>query len=153
MLEGQRRAESPGPADIPIVITSGYFRAEDIREAESLGLRAFLVKPDTVEELGRILNEEMSRTRGNSAAPERPGPEAAMPRRPDPSYARALHALHVLHQLIQRRVPAVCEAHRIVLATALHVRMLDDRRVLGALALRLEQDGSREAEAQVCLHP
>ena len=47
-------------ADIPVVVTSGYFRPEDVREAESLELRALLVKPDTVDELGRILHEEIS---------------------------------------------------------------------------------------------
>ncbi|MEY4548854.1 MAG: hypothetical protein RL685_5049, partial [Pseudomonadota bacterium] len=53
-------------ADVPIVVTAGYFRAEDIREAESLGLRALLVKPDTVEELGRILHDEIVRSSGTA---------------------------------------------------------------------------------------
>jgi CheY-like chemotaxis protein len=49
--------------DVPIVVLSGYFRPEHIAEAESLGLRALLAKPDTVENLARVLQEEMQRSR------------------------------------------------------------------------------------------
>ena len=48
-------------ADMPIVVMSGYFRADDLREAEALGLGALLVKPDTVDELGQVLHEEIQR--------------------------------------------------------------------------------------------
>ncbi len=46
-------------ADIPVVVTSGYFRPEDIQEAEALGLSAMLVKPNAVEELGLILHDAL----------------------------------------------------------------------------------------------
>jgi two-component system cell cycle sensor histidine kinase/response regulator CckA len=46
-------------ADIPVVVTAGYFGPEDVREAERLHLRALLMKPDTVDELGRVLHEEI----------------------------------------------------------------------------------------------
>jgi two-component system, cell cycle sensor histidine kinase and response regulator CckA len=47
--------------DVPVVIVSAYFKPEDVREAQALGLQSFLVKPDTVEELGRVLSDEISR--------------------------------------------------------------------------------------------
>jgi signal transduction histidine kinase/CheY-like chemotaxis protein len=47
--------------DVPIVVTSGYFRAEDLREAQELELRGLLVKPDTVDELGQVLHAELQR--------------------------------------------------------------------------------------------
>jgi signal transduction histidine kinase len=45
--------------DVPVVITSGYFRQDDVVEAGTLGLRSLVVKPDTVEELGRALHVEL----------------------------------------------------------------------------------------------
>ena len=45
--------------DVPVVITSGYFRQDDVVEAGALGLRSLVVKPDTVEELGRALHVEI----------------------------------------------------------------------------------------------
>jgi DNA-binding NtrC family response regulator len=47
--------------DAPVVIVSGYFRPEEVREAHSLGLSSLLVKPDTVEELGHVLHDEIRR--------------------------------------------------------------------------------------------
>jgi CheY-like chemotaxis protein len=49
--------------DVPIVVLSDYFRPEDVVEAESLGLRALLAKPETVKELGRVLHDEIQRVR------------------------------------------------------------------------------------------
>jgi CheY-like chemotaxis protein len=48
-------------ADIPVVVTSGDFRPEDIRLAEAMRIRDLVVKPDTVEELGRVLHELFTR--------------------------------------------------------------------------------------------
>jgi signal transduction histidine kinase/CheY-like chemotaxis protein len=48
-------------ADMPVVVMSGYFRANDLREAEALGLSALLVKSSTVDELGQSLHEEIQR--------------------------------------------------------------------------------------------
>jgi CheY-like chemotaxis protein len=46
-------------ADIPIVMTSGLVRPEDQLTAASLGIRALIAKPDTVEELGYVLNRAL----------------------------------------------------------------------------------------------
>jgi CheY-like chemotaxis protein len=42
--------------DVPIVMTSGYVRAEDVESARRLGIRAVILKPNTVEELGATLH-------------------------------------------------------------------------------------------------
>jgi PAS domain S-box-containing protein len=41
--------------DIPILMTSGYVRAEDRDEARAVGVRDVILKPDTVDELGLAL--------------------------------------------------------------------------------------------------
>jgi PAS domain S-box-containing protein len=43
--------------DVPIVMTSGYVRPEDQEMAFRLGIRDLILKPNTVSELGRILDE------------------------------------------------------------------------------------------------
>jgi CheY-like chemotaxis protein len=43
--------------DLPVVITSGYVRAEDRETAKEVGVRDLVLKPDTVEELGRVLEK------------------------------------------------------------------------------------------------
>ncbi len=47
---------------IPIVLMSGYFSAEDRQRAETLGIVRFLQKPTTLEEIGKALHEILSRT-------------------------------------------------------------------------------------------
>jgi PAS domain S-box-containing protein len=42
--------------DIPIVMTSGYVRVEDQERALHMGLRDLILKPDTIEQLGRTLD-------------------------------------------------------------------------------------------------
>ena len=42
-------------ANIPIILTSGYVRAEDERKAEEIGIREFLLKPVTIDALTRTL--------------------------------------------------------------------------------------------------
>ena len=42
-------------ADLPVVVTSGYVRAEDRQTAKELGVRELVLKPDTVEQLARVL--------------------------------------------------------------------------------------------------
>ncbi|HEY0686049.1 MAG TPA: ATP-binding protein [Steroidobacter sp.] len=44
-------------ADLPVVVTSGYVRAEDRDKARELGVRDLVLKPDTVEELARVLEK------------------------------------------------------------------------------------------------
>jgi signal transduction histidine kinase/DNA-binding response OmpR family regulator len=48
--------------DLPVVVTSGDFRPEDLRSAEQMKIRDLVIKPDTVEELGRVLHELFSRS-------------------------------------------------------------------------------------------
>jgi CheY-like chemotaxis protein len=43
-------------SDIPVVITSGYVRPEDQELARQLGAAALILKPNTIEELGRVLD-------------------------------------------------------------------------------------------------
>jgi PAS domain S-box-containing protein len=43
-------------ADIPIVMTSGYVRDEDRTRATALGIDHIILKPDTVHELGKVLD-------------------------------------------------------------------------------------------------
>jgi CheY-like chemotaxis protein len=41
--------------EIPVLMTSGYVRPQDREAAEQLGIRELILKPDTVDELGRSL--------------------------------------------------------------------------------------------------
>ncbi len=43
-------------ADLPIIMTSGYVRAEDQERALRMGLRDLILKPDTIEQLGAALD-------------------------------------------------------------------------------------------------
>ncbi|MGA8406344.1 MAG: PAS domain S-box protein [Candidatus Acidiferrales bacterium] len=42
--------------DLPIVMTSGYVRPEDQQRAVQLGVRDLILKPDTIDQLGRTLD-------------------------------------------------------------------------------------------------
>src|SRR5690242_18609443 len=44
-------------ADIPLLMTSGYVNPRDEDIARSIGVRAMILKPGTVEEPGRILDD------------------------------------------------------------------------------------------------
>ena len=54
-LEFVRRIREVRP-DIPVVITSGYIREEDIVAAGNIGVTDLVLKPNTVEELGGALH-------------------------------------------------------------------------------------------------
>lgn len=43
--------------ELPVVVTSGYVRAEDRDTAREVGVRDLVLKPDTVEELARVLEK------------------------------------------------------------------------------------------------
>jgi CheY-like chemotaxis protein len=43
--------------DVPIVLTSGYVRPEDQEKALGMGLRDLILKPSTIEQLGRTLDQ------------------------------------------------------------------------------------------------
>jgi CheY-like chemotaxis protein len=49
--------------DIPAVLTSGYVRDEDQARAVSLGVDHVILKPNTVDELGRVLDALCKRLR------------------------------------------------------------------------------------------
>jgi PAS domain S-box-containing protein len=42
-------------AELPVVVTSGYVRAEDREIAKEVGVRALVLKPNTIEELAGVL--------------------------------------------------------------------------------------------------
>jgi PAS domain S-box-containing protein len=46
--------------DLPIVMTSGYIRDEDIGAVRSLGISDLVLKPNTVEELGAVLHRVLT---------------------------------------------------------------------------------------------
>ncbi len=43
--------------DVPVIMTSGYVRAEDREAALAVGVRELVLKPNTVEELGGVLHK------------------------------------------------------------------------------------------------
>ena len=42
-------------SDIPLLMTSGYVNPRDEDTARNIGVRSMILKPGTVDELGRIL--------------------------------------------------------------------------------------------------
>jgi CheY-like chemotaxis protein len=54
--------------DIPILMTSGYARPEDRRLARELGVSEFILKPNTVEELGHQLDKVFRELRASKPA-------------------------------------------------------------------------------------
>jgi PAS domain S-box-containing protein len=48
-------------ADIPVLLTSGYLRSEDRDLAAQLGIRELILKPNTVEELGRAIDRTLAK--------------------------------------------------------------------------------------------
>jgi PAS domain S-box-containing protein len=53
--------------DLPILMTSGYVRAEDVESARRLGIRAVVLKPNTVEELGDTLHTLLAAAKTHSS--------------------------------------------------------------------------------------
>ncbi|HEY5756868.1 MAG TPA: ATP-binding protein [Steroidobacter sp.] len=45
--------------ELPIIITSGYVRAEDARRAEQIGVRDVVLKPNTVAEIGQLIRDRL----------------------------------------------------------------------------------------------
>ena len=52
--------------DLPVVITTGYVRAADVATTRSLGIRELVLKPDTIEELARIVDRYLDKTAHNT---------------------------------------------------------------------------------------
>jgi len=42
--------------DIPLLMTSGYVRPQDEEAAHNIGVRAVILKPNTVDDLGKMLD-------------------------------------------------------------------------------------------------
>ncbi|HSO17828.1 MAG TPA: response regulator [Desulfosarcina sp.] len=55
--------------DLPIVICTGFSKRLSSIKASSLGIRAFLMKPVTVQELSRTVREVLDRTKRVRAVP------------------------------------------------------------------------------------
>ena len=47
--------------DLPIIVTSGFVRADDIRRAKELGIPEIILKPNTVEEMADTIHERLSK--------------------------------------------------------------------------------------------
>jgi CheY-like chemotaxis protein len=45
--------------DIPVLLASGYVRAEDIELARSMGIREVIWKPQTIAEMGDLLAQQL----------------------------------------------------------------------------------------------
>jgi len=60
--------------DIPIVMTSGYVRAEDRALALATGVRELVMKPNTVDALGQVLHRLLREAAGNWEEAPSPGP-------------------------------------------------------------------------------
>jgi signal transduction histidine kinase len=54
--------------DLPVVLTSGYIRAQDQEVAKRVGVRELILKPDTVEDLGDTLHRLLGRAAKKSKA-------------------------------------------------------------------------------------
>jgi CheY-like chemotaxis protein len=55
--------------DVPIVMTSGYIRPEDELEAQRVGVRELLLKPDTVDDLAAALQRVFASVSANGNKP------------------------------------------------------------------------------------
>jgi PAS domain S-box-containing protein len=61
-------------ADVPIVLTSGYVREEDQETAAGIGISDLILKPSTMEDLGRVLQQVFAGLprRDSGAEPDEP---------------------------------------------------------------------------------
>jgi PAS domain S-box-containing protein len=62
--------------ELPVIMMSGFIRPEDQQAAAELGVRAVILKPDTVEELGHVLNRLL---RGRTDEAQGPAARVADP--------------------------------------------------------------------------
>jgi PAS domain S-box-containing protein len=53
--------------DIPILMTSGYVRPEDREAAQQRGIREFILKPNTVDDIGRCLDKTFRELRNKKS--------------------------------------------------------------------------------------
>ncbi|MBN9501566.1 MAG: hypothetical protein BGO01_00065 [Armatimonadetes bacterium 55-13] len=48
---------------VPVIMVTGYIRKEDLEHAENLGIHRLILKPNTVQEMGEVLHEILSKFR------------------------------------------------------------------------------------------
>jgi CheY-like chemotaxis protein len=53
---GVARAIKQAHASTPVVLTSGYVRPQDEEQAARIGIDHVILKPNTIDELGRVLD-------------------------------------------------------------------------------------------------
>ncbi len=51
--------------DMPVILTTGSIRPEDVAAAEQLGVCSVMAKPNTVQALAEALHEALEGKRGN----------------------------------------------------------------------------------------
>ena len=56
--------------DVPVIMTSGYVRDADQARALSLGIGRIILKPDTIDELGREVHARCAQLRGEGELPQ-----------------------------------------------------------------------------------
>jgi CheY-like chemotaxis protein len=60
---GVARAIKQASATTPVVLTSGYVRSQDREQAAALGIEHVILKPNTIDELGHVLDALCKRLR------------------------------------------------------------------------------------------
>ncbi len=53
----------------PIVMVTGYIRPEDIERTKDTGIRALVLKPNTVQDMGKVLHELLSGIKSEQSSP------------------------------------------------------------------------------------
>ena len=59
-MEVSRRMLQIRP-DIPVLLATGYVRAEDVEQARSIGIREVIWKPQTIGEMGDLLAQQLEK--------------------------------------------------------------------------------------------
>ena len=59
-LDVARELRATNP-DLPIIITTGYIRSDDVQAARKIEVRDVLLKPDTIEELATMVQTHLAR--------------------------------------------------------------------------------------------
>jgi PAS domain S-box-containing protein len=54
--------------DLPVLIMTGYVRADDVAAARALGVCDFVLKPDTIDELASVVQSHLQKTANERAA-------------------------------------------------------------------------------------
>jgi DNA-binding NtrC family response regulator len=54
--------------DIPVIMTTGYIDPDDLERAQRIGIREVILKPTTIEEMGRSFHRQLSAPSEKKAA-------------------------------------------------------------------------------------